>query len=178
MSHESASPPPAPRIWIDADACPGEVKAFILRTAQRRQLPVCLVANRPLTVPLSALVSTIRVARDPDAVDTYIVQHVESYDLVITADIPLAAAVVDRQALALSPRGELYTSENVYERLATRNLLQHLRASGLVTGGPAPLSATDQQHFAAALDRAVTRLLKARAAHTASQPERGETAHD
>ena len=165
MSSEPASPPNTIRIWIDADACPGEVKEFILRTARRRQLPVCLVANRLLGTPMSSLVSMVRVARDPDAVDRYIVQQVAPYDLVITADIPLAAAVVEKQALALNPRGELYTPENVSERLATRNLLQHLRSSGLVTSGPAPLSATDQQRFAAALDRAVTRLLKARAAH-------------
>lgn len=162
MSSETTPPPATIRIWIDGDACPGDVKTFILRTARRRQLPVCLVANRPLEAPNSPLVTTVRVAKDPDAVDTYIVEHVAPYDLVITADIPLAAAVIDRQALALNPRGDLYTAENVSERLATRNLLQHLRSSGLVMGGPAPLSAADQQRFAAALDRAVTRLLKAR----------------
>lgn len=164
MSSEPASPPAIIRIWIDADACPGEVKVFLLRTARRRQLPVYLVANRVQEAPVSSLVTVIRVAKDPDAVDTYIVHHVAPHDLVITADIPLAAAVVERQALALSPHGEIYTPENVYERLATRNLLQHLRSTGLITGGPAPRSAADQQHFAAALDRALTRLLKARAA--------------
>lgn len=167
MSSDSTAPSATVCIWIDADACPGDVKTFIIRTARRRQLPVCLVANRFLEVPLSSLVTAIRVAQDPDAVDIYIVHHVAPHDLVITADIPLAAAVVDKQALALSPRGELYTPENVCERLATRNLLQHLRAGGLLTGGPAPWSATDQRHFMMALDRALTRLLKARAAHTA-----------
>lgn len=148
------------RIWIDADACPGAIKELVLRTSRRRQLPVCLVANRPLYVPLSSLVTFVRVAPEPDAVDQYIVEHVAPRDLVITADIPLAAAVVDRQALAISPRGEVYTADNVQERLATRNLLQHLRSGGLVLGGPAQLSAADVQKFAAALDRSVTKILK------------------
>ena len=148
------------RIWIDADACPGAIKELVLRTSRRRHLPVCLVANRALYVPLSSLVTCVRVTPEPDAVDQYIVEHVAPHDLVITADIPLAAAVVDRQALAISPRGEIYTADNVQERLATRNLLQHLRSGGLVLGGPAQLSATDVQKFAAALDRSVTKRLK------------------
>lgn len=148
------------RIWIDADACPGTIKDLVLRTSQRRDIPVCLVANRTLNVPLSSLVTQVRVAKEPDAVDQYIVQHVAPHDLVITADLPLAAAVVDKQALALNPRGDLYTAANVHERLAVRNLLQHLRSTGLALGGPAPLSAVDRQHFAAALDRALTMLRK------------------
>jgi uncharacterized protein len=148
------------RIWIDADACPGAIKDLVLRTSQRRQIPVCLVANRALDVPLSSLVTLVRVAKDPDAVDQYIVQQVAPHDLVITADLPLAAAVVDKHALALNPRGELYTADNVHERLAVRNLLQHLRSGGLVLGGPAPLRAVDRQRFAAALDRALTTLRK------------------
>jgi uncharacterized protein YaiI (UPF0178 family) len=147
------------RIWIDADACPGVIKDFILRTARRRQLAVCFVANRGLDVPLSPLVTLVRVAKEPDEVDRYIAEHVASQDLVITADIPLAAAVVERDALAISPRGDVYTADNVHERLAVRNLLQHLRSSGLTLGGPAPLSETDRQRFAAALDRVLTKLL-------------------
>ena len=153
------------RIWIDADACPGAIKELVLRTSRRRHLPVCLVANRALYVPLSSIVTLVRVAPEPDAVDQYIIQHVAPHDLVITADIPLAAAVVDRQALAISPRGELYTADNVQERLAVRNLLQHLRSSGLVLGGPAQLSAADLQKFAAALDRSLTKILKIGRAH-------------
>ena len=148
------------RIWIDADACPGAIKDLVLRASRRRQLPVCLVANRALYVPPSALVTQVRVAPEPDAVDQHIAQHVAAHDLVITADIPLAAAVVDHGALAISPRGEIYTADNVQERLAVRNLLQHLRAGGLVLGGPPQLSAADCQKFAAALDRSLTRLLK------------------
>ena len=146
------------RIWIDADACPGAVKELVLRTSRRRHLPVCLVTNRALYVPPSVLVTLMRVAPEPDAVDQYIAHHVAPHDLVITADIPLAAAVVERQALAISPRGEIYTADNVQERLAVRNLLQQLRSDGLVLGGPTALSAADCQRFAAALDRSLTSL--------------------
>ncbi len=147
------------RIWIDADACPGDIKTLIFRTSRRRSLPVCLVANRPIYIPSAALITLICVAPGPDEADHYIVQHVAPNDIVITADIPLAAAVVDKQALAIDPRGDIYSEENVKERLAVRNLMQHLRSGGLLQGGPAPLSATDRQKFAAALDRSLTKLL-------------------
>jgi uncharacterized protein YaiI (UPF0178 family) len=128
--------------------------------SRRRQIPVSLVANRALYLPPSSLVTLVRVASEPDEVDRYIIAHVAPHDLVITADIPLAAAVVDKQALAISPRGELYTTANVQERLAMRNLMQQLRSDGLVLGGPTALSSADCQHFAAALDRTLTSLLK------------------
>ena len=162
MRNESGEHVPGPRIWIDADACPGAIKDLILRMTRRRQVPVCLVANRPMSLPLASRATLIRVAPEPDEVDRYIVAHVAPHDLVITADIPLAAAVVDKQALAISPRGEIYTAANVQERLAVRNLLQQLRSDGLVLGGPAALNAADCQRFAAALDRSLTSLLKAR----------------
>ena len=162
MSSESGERPPGLRIWIDADACPGAIKELVLRMSRRRQVPVCLVANRPMYLPLTSLVTLVRVAPEPDEVDRYIVEHVAPHDLVITADIPLAAAVVDKQALAISPRGEIYTAANVQERLAVRNLMQQLRSDGLVGGGPTALSAVDCQRFAAALDRSLTSRLKAR----------------
>lgn len=149
------------RIWIDADACPGEIKTFIFRTARRRNIVVCVVANRHLYVPPSPLITLVRVAPGPDEADQYIEQHVAPNDLVITADIPLAAAVVDRQATAINPRGDIYTEENVKERLALRNLMQQLRSDGVVQGGPAQLGATDRQKFVEALDRTLTKLLKA-----------------
>ena len=154
------------RIWIDADACPGDIKTFIFRTARRRNIAVCVVANRHIYIPPSPLISRIRVAPEPDAADRYIAQHVAPNDLVITADIPLAAAVVDRQAIAIDPRGDVYTEENVKERLAVRNLIQQLRSDGVVQGGPAQLAATDRQKFSEALDRTLTRLL-----NTRPQPE-------
>jgi uncharacterized protein YaiI (UPF0178 family) len=165
VSSESGERPPNPRIWVDADACPGAIKDLVFRMSRRRQVPVCLVANRPMYLPSTSLVSLVRVASEPDEVDRYIVEHVAPHDLVITADIPLAAAVVDKQALAISPRGELYTAANVQERLAVRNLMQQLRSDGLVLGGPTALSAADCQRFAAALDRSLTSLLKARTPH-------------
>ena len=162
MSSELGERPPSPRVWIDADACPGAIKELVLRMSRRRQVPVYLVANRPMYLPPASLVSLVRVAPEPDEVDRYIVEHVAPYDLVITADVPLAATVVDKQALAISPRGEIYTAANAQERLAVRNLMQQLRSDGLVLGGPAALSAADCQRFAAALDRSLTSLLKVR----------------
>ena len=159
MSSEARERPPSPRIWIDADACPGAIKELVFRMSRRRQVPVCLVANRPMHLPPTSLATFVRVAPEPDEVDRYIVAHVAPHDLVITADIPLAAAVVDKQALAISPRGEIYTAANVQERLAVRNLMQQLRSDGLVLGGPTALSAADCQRFAAALDRSLTSLL-------------------
>ena len=107
MSRESGEPVPVPRIWIDADACPGAIKELVLRMSRRRQIPVYLVANRALYLPPSSLITFVRVASEPDEVDRYIIEHVVPRDLVITADIPLAAAVIDKQALAIGPRGEL-----------------------------------------------------------------------
>jgi uncharacterized protein YaiI (UPF0178 family) len=145
-------------IWIDADACPAAIKELVFRASRRLAIPVYLVANRAMYVPTSSLVTLVRVSQEIDAADQYIVDHMAPQDLVITADIPLAAAVVDKHAVAINPRGEVYTEENVKERLATRNLLQELRAGGLVQGGPAQLSAVDRQRFAAALDRCLTKM--------------------
>lgn len=145
-------------IWIDADACPASIKELVFRASRRLTIPVYLVANRAMYVPASAPVTLVRVGQEPDAADQYIVHHVAPHDLVITADIPLAAAVVDKHAVAINPRGEVYTEDNVKERLAMRNLLQELRAGGLVQGGPAQLSAVDRQRFAAALDRCLTKM--------------------
>jgi uncharacterized protein YaiI (UPF0178 family) len=150
------------KIWVDADACPGAIKDLIFRASRRLALPVYLVANRSIHIPPSSLVRLIQVGKAPDAADHYIAAHVAPHDLVVTADIPLAAAVVDKQAMAIDPRGEIYTDENVKDRLAMRNLMQDLRTSGLVQGGPAQLAATDRQKFAAALDRSLTQLLKRR----------------
>ncbi len=158
-------------IWIDADACPAEIKDLVFRTSRRLNIPVALIANRSMYIPTSSLVTLVQVAQGPDEADRYILQHVTGHDLVITEDIPLAAAVVDKQAIVISPRGELYTEENVKERLAVRNLMQELRASGHVQGGPAQLSPVDRQKFAATLDRSLTKLLKI-------QEIRSSVAHD
>src|SRR4030095_5742199 len=148
--------------WIDADSCPVAIKELCVRMSRRRQVPVCLVANRPMSLPPSSLATFVRVAPEPDEVDRYIVEHVAPYDLVITADIPLAAAVVNKQALAISPRGEMYTAANVQERLAVRHLLQQLGSDVRVLGDPTARSTADCQRFAAALDRSLTSMLKVR----------------
>jgi uncharacterized protein len=142
------------QIWVDADACPRPIKEILFRAAQRRQIPLILVANMPLRTPPSPLIRVLRVARGFDVADREIVEQVQAGDVVVTADIPLAAEVIGRGAHALDPRGVLYTAENVPERLAMRNLMDELRASGLPAGsGPAPWTPADSRLFANQLDR-------------------------
>jgi uncharacterized protein len=144
------------QIWIDADGCPNAAKEVVFRTSARLRLPVCLVANRALPVPPSPLITLVQVRPGSDVADSYIVQHVGAADIVITADIPLAAQVIGRGAVALDPRGELHTADTIGERLAMRNLLEELRWAGAVTGGPAAYTDTDRKRFAAALTQLVT----------------------
>lgn len=143
-------------IWVDADACPATVKDILFRAAQRVGVPVTLVANQPVTVPPSPLIRTVRVARGFDVADDHIVSHARPGDLVITADIPLAAQVIAAGAAVIDPRGERYTADNIRERLAVRDLMETLRATGEQVGGPPPLSQTDRSRFANALDRFLT----------------------
>ena len=145
------------RIWVDADACPNVVKETLYRAAERTRLPVTLVANHPLRTPRSDLVRAVQVPHGFDAADSWIEAQVASEDLVVTADIPLAAAVIEKGALALNPRGELYTDDNIRERLTMRDLMDELRGTGVMTGGPAPLSQRDRQAFANQLDRLLAR---------------------
>jgi uncharacterized protein YaiI (UPF0178 family) len=144
------------QIWVDADACPGEIKELLFRAAKRTKTKVTLVANQPMRTPRSEFVESLLVGADMNAADRRIVDLVEPGDLVITADIPLAADVVANGAQALNPRGELYTDANVGERVALRNLLDDLRGGGMVTGGPANFNAKDRQAFANQLDRWLT----------------------
>ena len=143
-------------IWVDADACPQVIKEILFRAADRAQVLTTLVANTPLRVPPSPFIRTLRVEQGWDVADHRIVQQVQSGDLVVTADIPLAALVIARGAQALDPRGELYTEDNVQERLAVRNLMQGLRAGGDLIAGPAPFSPSDRQRFANHLDHFLT----------------------
>ena len=147
-------------IWIDGDACPREVKDIVFRASQRLQIPVCLVANAQISTPLSPLVSAVCLAQGADAADKHILEALSADDIVITADIPLAAETVEKGAVAIDPRGELYTEDNVKERLSVRNFMQTLRGGGLVVGGPRPLAAADKQRFAATLDRLLTKKLR------------------
>jgi uncharacterized protein YaiI (UPF0178 family) len=141
------------RIWVDADACPGAIKDILFRAAERARVLLTLVANSPLRTPRSDYVRSIRVAKGFDVADRRIAELVEPGDLVVTADIPLAAEVVEKGGVALNPRGELYTEENVAEALAYRNLMDELRSTGMETGGPASFSKSDRQAFANQLDR-------------------------
>lgn len=143
-------------IWVDADACPNPIKEILFRAAERVRVPLTLVANQPLRTPRSAYISAVQVAAGFDVADHHIATEVRPGDLVVTADIPLAAAVVATGARALNPRGELYTEENVRERLTMRNLMDELRASGVDTGGPASFGRRDRQAFANQLDRLLT----------------------
>ncbi|HPD13695.1 MAG TPA: YaiI/YqxD family protein [Planctomycetota bacterium] len=150
-----------PTIWIDADGCPNEVKQVVFRASDRLRLAVQLVANVPLATPRWPLVTLALVSHDFNAADDHIAAHAAAGDVVITADIPLAARVVEKGAVAINPRGETYDTANVGRHLATRDLMQDLRAAGAIQGGPAPIRPADKARFAAALDRALTRALKA-----------------
>lgn len=141
------------QIWVDADACPKVIKEILFRAADRVSIPVILVANQAISVPGSLYIRSIQVASGFDVADNYIVQQVEEGELVITADIPLAAEVIDKGALALNPRGELYTKENIRQRLNMRDFMDTMRASGMDTGGPPAFSNADRMAFANQLDR-------------------------
>jgi len=145
------------RIWVDADACPYVIKEILFRAAERMKVVTTLVSNMALRTPPSAFVKCIRVAKGFDGADQRIVQEMQPGDLVITADLPLAAAVVARGGNALDPRGELYSEANVGEQLAMRDLMQALRSGGELIGGPAPFRRSDRQLFANQLDRFLTR---------------------
>ncbi len=141
------------RIWVDADACPNVIKDILFRAAVRAQVTLTLVANQAAKVPPSPFIKTLQVPSGIDAADDRIVELVETGDLVITADIPLAAGVIAKGGRALDPRGEFYTEDNIKERLAMRKLMDELRGAGVDTGGPASFSNADRQAFAAKLDR-------------------------
>ena len=148
------------KIWIDADACPRVIKEIVFRASKRLELPVMLVANQSMAKHDTRLVESIVVAAGFDVADDYIAEHAAPEDLVVTADIPLAARVVANGGVALDPRGELYTEENVGERLSMRDLMMELRGGGLVQGGPPQFNLIDRQRFAASLDRVLTRLVR------------------
>jgi uncharacterized protein YaiI (UPF0178 family) len=147
------------KIWVDADACPGVIKEILFRASERAHLQLCLVANHAIRVPKSKLIKFVQVAPGFDVADNEIVKRLCPGDVVITADIPLAAEVVDKGGQAINPRGELYTGENIRARLNMRDFMDTLRSSGFNTGGPPPLGLKDQQAFANQLDRIITKYL-------------------
>jgi uncharacterized protein len=141
------------KIWVDADACPGVIKDILFRAADRARIHMMLVANQGMRIPPSPYIRFTQVAAGFDVADKHIVELLETNDLVITADIPLAAAAIDKGAHALNPRGELYTKDNIRERLSMRNFMDELRGSGVATGGPPTLGPRDREAFANSLDR-------------------------
>ncbi len=145
------------RIWVDADACPNVIKDILFRAAQRRGFDLILVANQALRTPPGANIRSVQVQAGFDVADNHIAQALSAGDLVITADIPLAAEVIAKGGHALNPRGEFYTPDSIKERLAMRNLMTELRDSGMQTGGPASLGQRDRQAFANGLDRFLAR---------------------
>jgi len=147
-------------IWIDADGCPRPVRDIVFRASDRLAIPVRLVANAVLPTGGSPLVESVAVGGAFNAADDHIAESVEPGDLVITADIPLAARIVEAGAVALNPRGELYTEDNVGERLSMRNFMKGMRAAGYIDGGPPSYDVMDKQAFANALDRFLTRQLR------------------
>jgi uncharacterized protein YaiI (UPF0178 family) len=140
-------------IWVDADGCPAVIKEILFRAAERTRLPLTLVANQPLRVPRSPYIKQIQVASGFDIADNEIARQMQEGDLVITNDIPLAAEVLTQGGYALSPRGELFSSDTIRDRLVMRDFMDTLRSSGIQTGGPAPLSQADRKAFADQLDR-------------------------
>ncbi|MCG7897009.1 MAG: YaiI/YqxD family protein [Candidatus Thiodiazotropha lotti] len=145
------------RIWVDADACPKPIKEILFRASDRVRIPVVLVANQALQVPPSELIRSVQVSAGFDVADDYIVQQAQPGELVITADIPLAADVIEKGCFVLTPRGERYTADNIRQRLAMRDFLDTMRGSGVDTGGPAAFSHSDRQAFANQLDRLLAR---------------------
>ena len=139
-------------IWVDADACPNPIKEMVFRAAERKSIMAIFVANQLIKVPASAFIRAVRVASGFDVADNYIVEELQAGDLVITADIPLAADAIAKGALAINPRGELYTAENIRQRLTMRDFMEELRGAGIQTQGPNSFTAADKHAFAKSLD--------------------------
>jgi uncharacterized protein YaiI (UPF0178 family) len=150
------------KIWIDGDACPKQVKEVIFRASERTKSLVMIVANKAMRVTHSPLIQLIVVSDGFDAADHYIVEHTETNDMVITADIPLASALVDKGVMVINSRGMVYTSENIKEVLAVRNLMEELRGGGFgsLSGGPAAYGPKDLEKFSNSFDRELARLVK------------------
>ncbi|MDF2690593.1 MAG: hypothetical protein K0S29_448 [Gammaproteobacteria bacterium] len=148
------------KIWVDADAVPGVIKEIILRAVIKRSVPTIFVANKPIGIPATPTVSTLQVAQGPDVADRYIAEHASADDIVITQDIPLAALLVPKGTAVISVHGNLFTENNIGERLFVRNMMQEIRDTGGRTSGPKPFSDKDKQQFANTFDKLLTKRLK------------------
>ena len=145
------------KIWVDADACPNPIKEILFRAAERTGIALTLIANHDIAVKPSRHISFLRVKSGFDVADNEIVNRLAAGDLVITSDIPLAAEIIENEGQALSPRGELFTADNIKARLTMRDLMESLRSSGIDSGGQAPLNHSDRKTFADQLDKIITR---------------------
>lgn len=159
-------------IWVDADACPGVIKDILYRAADRAQVQLTLIANQMLRTPPSPWIRALQVPAGFDVADRRIAQEAKAGDLVITADIPLAAQVIAKGAHVLEPRGDLLDASNIQERLTLRNFMEGLRSSGVETGGPAAFSASDRQAFANRLDGLLMKLKRRRDSEPGNEPDR------
>ena len=148
------------KIWVDGDACPVPVKEVLFRAAERTHIPLTLVANHRISIPALKLIRFLQVPQGFDMADNEIVKRTHPGDLVITADIPLAAELIEKEVQVLNPRGELYTKENIRARLRVRDMMDTIRSTGIQTGGPKPLGPKEQQAFANQLDRILTRYMR------------------
>lgn len=149
------------KIWIDADACPKVIKEVIFKTSMRLKLEVVMVANSQMFTPPSPLITLVQVDKGADIADFFIVEHADPTDLIITADIPLAALIVAKGALAINPRGEVYTEDNIGERLSMRDFMKDLRdGGGLITSGPDIFGPKDKENFANSLNSILTKIMK------------------
>ncbi len=144
-------------IWVDADACPVVIKEILFRAAERKRIPLTLVANKIMQTPKSPFITSKQVGHGFDVADDYIAAQVQPGDIVITADIPLAAEVLDKGGHVINPRGERYSPETIRQKLGMRDFMDTLRSSGIQTGGPPPLNQTDRRNFANELDRLLAR---------------------
>jgi len=147
------------QIWVDADACPKAVKEVLFTVAERRKVQLILVANSFLWVPNSSLIRTVQVAQGFNVADDHIAESIKPGDLVITADIPLAAEVIGKGCEVLTPRGDHFTVDNIQSTLAVRNLKEELRSAGMITGGPPPFGPKEKQNFTNLLDRRLTAMM-------------------
>ncbi len=141
------------KLWVDADACPVVIREILYKAARRTGIPLTLVANQFIKTPSASHIRAVQVPQGFDVADNYIVQHAEADDLVITGDIPLAAEVMEKGAVALNPRGEMYSAETIRQKLNMRDFMETMRSSGVQTGGPPPMNQRDRMNFANHLDR-------------------------
>ncbi|MHB8878567.1 MAG: YaiI/YqxD family protein [Myxococcaceae bacterium] len=148
------------KIWVDADACPGAIKEIIVRAANRVKVSAVFVANKTLHLPVSPHLSTVRVSQGADVADGYIAGAASAHDLAVTADVPLAAALVAKQVVVIDPRGSLYSEENIGEALAVRNFMHELREGGAVTGGPSGFGPREAKQFASTFDQELAKALR------------------